>query len=117
MGERPAFVLVKLRPVDTHCHLVADDGRPGLDLRGDEARAAFAHAEPLFARVAQKQPGALRALSVDFRARRLLATVSVPGAAKPAVVRLDGPELRAALEATEPLWAHLRARYRARRAA
>ncbi|HJL16900.1 MAG TPA: hypothetical protein RMH99_14645 [Sandaracinaceae bacterium LLY-WYZ-13_1] len=109
--------LVKLRPVDDHCHLVADDGAPGLDLRGDEARDVLARAAPLFARVLAHRPGVLRALSIDPRARRLLATVAVDGAAKPAVVRVDGDAFDALLATHRELWDELGARYRARRPA
>ena len=66
---------------------------PGVDLRGDEARALFPLATPFRDWLEAREPGVtLRSLSVDLAARRVLITLE-PMAAdqRPRVVRIDPP--------------------------
>src|SRR5262249_28269367 len=63
---------------------------PGVDLRGDAAREAFAAAAPLLAWIESREPGArVRSLSMDLASGRVLATLA--GGKRPRVVRIDSP--------------------------
>ena len=82
---------------------------PGVDLRGDEARALFALATPFRAWLDAREPGVtLRSLSVDLAAPRVLITLE-PMAAdqRPRVVRIDPPHAGELIAAAAPLEAAL----------
>lgn len=66
---------------------------PGVDLVGDVATAILAAASPMRAWLDAREPGvALRSLSVDRRAHRVLVTLDPgPGDPRPRVVRFDPP--------------------------
>jgi hypothetical protein len=81
----------KLRLFEDHVRVALASGEPGVDLRGDEARAAFAAARPLFQWLGAREPGArFRSLSMDLATGRVLVTID-DGAARPRVVRIDAP--------------------------
>jgi hypothetical protein len=75
---------------------------PGVDLRGDEARAVLDASAPLDAWLRAREPGVvLRTLSVDRRSLRVLVTLeAVP---RPRVVRFDPPQAIELLEAAKRL--------------
>lgn len=78
---------------------------PGVDLRGDEARAVFALATPFRAWLEAREPGVtLRSLSVDLAAHRVLITLE-PMAAnqRPRVVRIEPPHADELIAAAAPL--------------
>lgn len=82
---------------------------PGVDLRGEEARALFALAAPFRAWLDAREPGVqLRSLSVDRGAQRVLITLE-PMAAdqRPRVVRIDPPHTSELLASAAPLEAEL----------
>lgn len=82
---------------------------PGVDLRGEEARALFALATPFRAWLDAREPGVtLRSLSVDLAAQRVLITLE-PMAAdqRPRVVRIDPPQAGELIAAAAPLEAAL----------
>lgn len=70
---------------------------PGVDLVGDDARAALVLAAPLVTSVSAFEPGvSVRSISVDLEAPRLLASLepTAPGAdPRPRAVRLAEPAL------------------------
>ncbi len=85
---------------------------PGVDLVGDDARAALALGAPLVAALVALEPGArVRSLSVDLEAPRLLASLepSAPEAdPRPRAVRLAEAHLvERVLAAAGPLLRHL----------
>jgi hypothetical protein len=106
----------KLRFHDTHVRAVPerdDEGcpfaGPGVDLRGDEARAVLALAGPFRDWLEAREPGIeLRSLAVDVRAARIIATLqpSLPEQ-RPRVVRIDPPHADALLVAAEALHGRL----------
>ena len=82
---------------------------PGVDLRGEEARALFALATPFREWLDAREPGVtLRSLSVDLAAPRVLITLE-PTAAdqRPRVVRIDPPHADELIAAAAPLAAAL----------
>jgi hypothetical protein len=82
---------------------------PGVDLRGEEARALFALATPFRAWLDAREPGVtLRSLSVDLAAHRVLITLD-PMAAdqRPRVVRIDPPHADELIAAAAALQAAL----------
>lgn len=88
-------VSFKLRPFDEHVWVVRQGEAHGRTLRGESARRAFALGASLFAIASPEAPQRVRALSVDCRSWRLLATLEEEGA-KPRAVRVDGETVRAA---------------------
>ena len=82
---------------------------PGVDLRGNEARALFALATPFREWLDAREPGVtLRSLSVDLAAERVLITLE-PMAAdqRPRVVRIESPHAGELIAAAAPLEAAL----------
>jgi hypothetical protein len=82
---------------------------PGVDLRGDDARALFVLAAPFRDWLEAREPGVtLRSLSVDLLAHRVLITLE-PMAAdqRPRVVRIDPPHAGELIEAAATLEAAL----------
>jgi hypothetical protein len=86
---------LKLRFFDGHVRVVpaADlDGcpftGPGVDLRGEDAREAFALAAPVLRWFEEREPVVLRTLAIDLTARRVLATTQETGA-RPRVIKID----------------------------
>jgi len=93
----------KLRFADDHVRIVPAeglDGRPfhgpGVDLRGEDARACFDLARPMVDWLLARQPSvALRALSVDLRSRRVLVSFDdahAPAGMRPMVLRIEAAE-------------------------
>ena len=82
---------------------------PGVDLRGEEARALFSLAAPFRAWLAAREPGIeLRSLSVDRAAQRVLITLEpLAPDQRPRVVRIDPPHADELLAAAAPLEAAL----------
>jgi hypothetical protein len=81
---------------------------PGVDLRGDAARAILDDAtlaSPLRAWLEAREPGVvLRTLSVDLATRRVLVTLEPMTAdQRPRVVRIDPPHSEELLQAMTPL--------------
>jgi hypothetical protein len=80
-------------------------GGPGVDLRGEEARAILGLAGPIRAWLEAREPGIeLRSVSVDRRAGRVLVTLAPNPGERPRVVRIDPPhaeELMAGAAALE----------------
>ena len=65
---------------------------PGVDLRGEEARAIMALAAPFRAWLEAREPGVVpRSLSVDLAAQRVLITLQPNPGERPRVVRIDAP--------------------------
>jgi hypothetical protein len=102
----------KLRFHDTHVRAVPerdDEGcpfaGPGVDLRGDEARAMLALAGPFRDWLEAREPGVeLRSLAVDVRAARVIATLQPASPEqRPRVVRIDPPNADALLVAARTL--------------
>lgn|GEM_PF-6947679 len=83
----PGLRSFKLRHVDRHVRLVAADGSAS-DLFDDRYEAFARAAADLTALVAAGCPGTVRAISVDFERRVLLATFDAEP--RPGVVRIDG---------------------------
>ncbi|HSO37504.1 MAG TPA: hypothetical protein VLT33_33495 [Labilithrix sp.] len=89
----------KLRFHDVHVRAVPDRDEagcpfagPGVDLRGDEARAVLDLAGPVRAWLEAREPGVvLRSLSVDRTSRRVLITLEPNPGERPRVVRVDPP--------------------------
>ena len=84
----------KLRFFDTHVRVVPlRDARgcafagPGVDLRGDDARAIFELAQSLLDVLAARDPAVVRTLAIDRAKRRLLVTFE--DAPRPRVLRID----------------------------
>jgi hypothetical protein len=84
-------------------------GGPGVDLRGDEARAVLALASPFRAWLDAREPGVvLRSLSVDLGTRRVLITLApMTEEQRPRVVRVDPPHSEEMLAAAGALEAAL----------
>jgi hypothetical protein len=78
---------------------------PGVDLRGDEARAILALAGPFRAWLEAREPGVvLRSVSVDRAAQRVLITLEPMTAdQRPRVVRIDPPHADELLASAGPL--------------
>jgi hypothetical protein len=78
---------------------------PGVDLRGEEARALFALATPFREWLEAREPGVtLRSLSADRVAARVLVTLEpLAGDQRPRVVRIDPPHAGELLSAAAPL--------------
>ncbi len=67
-------------------------GGPGVDLRGDEARAILGMAGPIRAWLEAREPGVvLRSMSVDRKSGRVLITLAPNPGERPRVVRIDPP--------------------------
>lgn len=91
----------KLRVFDEHVRAVPsrdEDGcpfrGPGVDLRGDDARAVLAEMGGIRAWLEAREPGVvLRSLSVDLARPRVLVTLAAPAgsAERPRVLRFDPP--------------------------
>ena len=81
---------------------------PGVDLRGEEARAILALATPFRAWLEAREPGVrLRSLSVDLAAQRVLVTLEPNPGERPRVVRIDAPQGGDLLRETSALEAAL----------
>lgn len=112
-----ALASYKLRFHDEHVRAVpARDAAgcvfagPGVDLRGDAARAVLTLAAPFLAWLEAHEPGAVvRALSVDLAKRRVLMTLEGGPAVRPRVIRIDPPHSDALLREVAPLEAALSA--------
>jgi hypothetical protein len=76
---------------------------PGIDLRGDEARAILAEAKPILAWLEAREPGiVLRSLSMDLVRLRVLVTLEQEGD-RPRVLRFDPPSANELVDAAGPL--------------
>lgn len=78
---------------------------PGVDVRGDEARQLLVMATPFRDWLVAREPGvALRSVSVDLAAQRVLITLE-PMAAdqRPRVVRIDPPHADELIASATPL--------------
>jgi hypothetical protein len=107
----------KLRLFEDHARVALTSGEPGVDLRGEEARAAFAAARPVFAWLDAREPGArFRSLSMDLATGRVLVTID-DGTARPRVVRVDAPASLELVAAASDVVAYLTARAAAKVAA
>jgi hypothetical protein len=105
----PRVARFKLHVREEHARIVpaAPFVGPGVDLRGDEARAAIARAAPLVEWLHAREPGVhVRSLSVDLATGRVLVTID-DGPARPRVVRVDAPQSAELLDAAAPLVAWL----------
>lgn len=81
---------------------------PGVDLRGDEARAVLDQAKPLVAWLDAREPGiVLRSLSIDLERSRVLVTLEQEGD-RPRVLRFDPPSANELVDAAAPLVGVLR---------
>lgn len=68
-------------------------GGPGVDLRGEEARAILGEAGPIRAWLEAREPGVvLRSVSVDRARPRILVTLEAISGERPRVVRIDAPD-------------------------
>ncbi len=100
----------KLRFFEDHARIALVSGEAGVDLRGAEARAAFAAAAPMLAWLEAREPGVrARSLSVDLGSGRVLVTVN-DGSARPRVVRVDAPASGELLDAGAGVIGYLAAR-------
>jgi hypothetical protein len=106
----------KLRFRDAHVRAVPSRdetgcvfGGPGVDLRGDEARAVLDLAGPFREWLDAREPGVvLRSLSVDVASGRVLITLEpMTSEQKPRVVRIDPPSSDDLMRAAAPLEAAL----------
>jgi hypothetical protein len=95
-----ALASYKLRFHDVHVRAVPSvglDGEPfggpGVDLLGDDARAAIAAAEPIVGWLRAREPGVLvRSISIRMAGPRVLVSLAVrPGDARPRALRFDPP--------------------------
>ena len=107
-----ALASYKLRFHDDHVRAVPSSDEagcpfagPGVDLRGDEARAVLALASPFRAWLDAREPGVvLRSLSVDLASGRVLITLEPAAATQnPRVVRIDPPHSDELLREAAPL--------------
>lgn len=106
----PKITSFKLRLFEDHARVALASGEPGVDLRGEEAREAFAAARPVFAWLDAREPNArFRSLSMDLATGRVLVTVD-DGAARPRVVRVDAPASAELVEAAAGVVRFLTAR-------
>lgn len=81
---------------------------PGVDLRGEEARAILGLAGPIRAWLVAREPGVtLRTVSVHSGARRVLITLEPNPGQRPRVVRVDPPHSEELLAGTAVLEAAL----------
>ena len=81
---------------------------PGVDLRGERARAAFAAAAPLLAWVHAREPGVrVRSLSMEVASGRVLATLAGAPGERPRVVRVDPPASVELVEGARALLVYL----------
>jgi hypothetical protein len=78
---------------------------PGVDLSGDDARSVLALASPFRDWLHAREPGvALRTLSVDLGARRVIVTLApMTPDQRPRVVRIDPPHADELLVAAAPI--------------
>jgi hypothetical protein len=105
-----ALASYKLRFHDEHVRAVPERGLdggpfagPGVDLRGDAARAILAAAAPIRAWLEAREPGvALRSLSIDRGKQRVLVTIEQDGD-RPRVLRFDPPHAPEIIEAAREL--------------
>ncbi len=103
----------KLRFHDEHVRIaLADFDGPGVDVRGEGARACFELAEPVRAWLLSRQPSVtLRALSIDLDARRVLVSYedahALGAQPRPMVLRIESPESSELVERAAPLVARL----------
>jgi hypothetical protein len=103
----------KLRFDEAHVRALPandEDGRPfegpGIDLRGEAARAAFAAAAPVVSWFTAREPGVrVRSLSLELATGRVLATIA--DTPRPRVVRVDPPASVEIVDAARPLLAYL----------
>lgn len=118
MGRREEAALLKLatlklRFADEHVRAMPEEhAGPGVDLRGQDARAVLDAAAPVVAWFTEREPGArVRSVSLERATGRVLATWTSAGApdARPQVLRVDAPasgelfdRARAATAAAEP---------------
>ena len=100
----------KLRFHETHVRIaLADWEGANVDVRGEDARACFALAEPVVAWLLSRQPSVkLRALSMDLDARRVLVSYEdAHGTAarkpQPMVLRIDASENGELFDRAAPL--------------
>jgi len=104
----------KLRFADDHVRIVPAaglDGRPfhgpGVDLRGEDARACFDLARPMVDWLLARQASVvLRALSVDLPSRRVLVSFDdahAPAGTRPMVLRIEAAESGELLDRAAPL--------------
>lgn len=109
-GATPRIASFKLRLFEDHARVALASGEAGVDLRGEEARLAFAAASPLFVWLAAREPGVkVRSLSLDLATGRVLVTVD-DGGARPRVVRVDAPASEELLDGAAAVVAYLTAR-------
>lgn len=87
----------KLRFFDEHVRIVplldahgCPFAGPGVDLRGETARDAVTNAQAIVAWFLARETVVMRTLSVDFVARRVLATFESGAGERPRVLRLGG---------------------------
>lgn len=108
---RAAIASFKLRFFDAHVRIGLVSGEPGVDLRGDEAEAAFAAAAPMIAWLLAREPGArLRTLSLDLATGRVLVTIDAGDGARPRALRVDAPASQELVDAAADVVHHLTAR-------
>jgi hypothetical protein len=111
----------KLRFADEHVRVVPKTDAagcafsgPGVDLRGADARAALAAAEPLLRVLAEFEPGIkVRSLSIDLERPRALASLepATTSDGRPRAVRIDaGAAMQRLVSAAAPLLRLLEAR-------
>jgi len=98
-----------VRAVPSHDEAGCVFGGPGVDLRGDEARAVLDLAGPFRAWLDAREPGVvLRSLSVDRASGRVLITLEpMTSEQNPRVVRIDPPTSDELLRDAAPLEAVL----------
>ncbi len=84
---------LKLRFADAHVRAMpAGHAGPGVDLRGDDARAVLAAVDAVVAWFTEREPGVtVRSISLDWGSGRVLATWTTAGAVRPLVLRVDAP--------------------------
>lgn len=123
-----ALASYKLRFFESHVRAVPSRDAegcafagPGVDLRGEDARAVLEHAGPIRAWLEAREPGVvLRSFSADLPRQRVLVTLEPEASDRPRVLRFDPPSSTELLEAAAPLESALRdacARTLAKRAA
>jgi len=113
-ADHVSLASFKLRFVDDHVRIVPAEGLdghpfhgPGVDLRGQDARACFDLARPMVDWLLARQPSvALRALSVDLRSRRVLVSFDdahAPAGTRPMVLRIEAQDSGELLDLAVPL--------------
>lgn len=93
-----------VRAVPSHDAAGCAFAGPGVDLRGEDARAVLALAAPFRAWLEAREPGVeLRSLSVDVASGRTLITLAPKAGERPRVVRIDPPHASDLLREAAPL--------------